>query len=85
LSCQPEAHCFSASCAWREHIACLHQNSMRLSMLAVNHLINAALDAECARKKIVSRTDAFHKDLQLETCRREEAARVCGNKQLKFR
>jgi hypothetical protein len=39
-------------------------------MLAVNHLINAALAAEYTRnKKIVSGADAFHRNLQLETCR----------------
>jgi len=55
---------------------------MRLPMLAVNHLINAALAAERTRKneKIVAGTDAFHRDLQLETCRRKRSE-ACGCKQ----
>jgi len=52
---------------------------MRLPMLAVNHLVNAALAAECTRKKIVSRTDAFHRNLQLETCRRERSVAGGGS------
>ena len=63
---QPKANCFSASSASRERIAHSHQDMMRLPMFAVNHLINAALAAECTRKKIVSGTDAFHRTSSLK-------------------
>jgi hypothetical protein len=63
---QPKANCFSASSASRERISPSHQDMMRLPMFAVNHLINAALAAECTRKKIVSGTDAFHRTSSLK-------------------
>jgi hypothetical protein len=50
LPYQPKANCFSACFASRERIAHSHQSFMHLPMLAVNHLINAALAAECTRK-----------------------------------
>jgi hypothetical protein len=59
---QPEAHCVSASIASGEPITRTYKNVVRLPMSAVHHLINAALAAECTRKKIVSGTGVFHKE-----------------------
>jgi hypothetical protein len=59
---QPEAHCVSASVASRKPITRAYKNVVRLPMSAVHHLINAALAAECTRKKIVSGTGVFHKE-----------------------
>jgi hypothetical protein len=76
LSYQPEAHRISAYVASRERLALSHQDIMRLPMLVVNHLINAALAAECARKKIVSGTDAFHRTSSLKPAAESGRTRV---------
>jgi hypothetical protein len=73
---QPEADCFAARIASRKPITCTYKNVVRLPMSAVHHLINAALDAECTRKKILSGTDAFHGTSSLEPAARKGRVRA---------
>ena len=73
LPYQPKANCFSASFASWKPITFLDKDIVRCPMRVVNYLIYAALRAVCTRKKIVSGTDALHRTLQLETCRRERS------------
>ena len=62
---QPESDCLSACVASRESIPRPQQDFVRLPMRAVDHLIDAALPAECTGKKIVSGIDAFHRTSSL--------------------